>query len=247
MKGMIAAVIVAATGLGLGAVQYPQDWLPDGSPQARLTLAAQCLLAGAFWLLLSIGLLARHRFFTPEDIDGSGLTSGTEKAKVLQAVLQNTLEQTTLAALTYIAFAALAPAGYLGALPAAALLFWFGRHPNVDPFFTELTGITQADIDREGIAHADALEKFAAFAEGANFWSWGKDELTLLAISSYIEGLTPPIPAHRFGNAIGLILNAGTPVEDMGKMTSGRLAEYCGLETSDGRQHDALDDASRLP
>ena len=62
MKGMIAAVIVAATGLGLGAVQYPQDWLPDGSPQARLTLAAQCLLAGAFWLLLSIGLLARHRF-----------------------------------------------------------------------------------------------------------------------------------------------------------------------------------------
>jgi hypothetical protein len=127
MKGMIAAVIVAATGLGLGAVQYPQDWLPDGSPQARLTLAAQCLLAGAFWLLLSIGLLARHRFFTPEDIDGSGLTSGTEKAKVLQAVLQNTLEQTTLAALTYIAFAALAPAGYLGALPAAALLFWCGR------------------------------------------------------------------------------------------------------------------------
>ncbi len=97
------------------------------SPQARLTLAAQCLLAGAFWLLLSIGLLARHRFFTPEDIDGSGLTSGTEKAKVLQALLQNTLEQTTLAALTYIAFAALAPAGYLGALPAAALLFWCGR------------------------------------------------------------------------------------------------------------------------
>ncbi len=42
----------------------------------------------------------------------------------------------------------------------------FGRHPNVDPFFTELTGITQADIDREGIAHADALERFAAFAEG---------------------------------------------------------------------------------
>ncbi len=26
-------------------------------------------------------------------------------------------------------------------------------------------------------------------------------------------------------------------------MTSGRLAEYFGLETSDGRQHDALDDA----
>ncbi|MEE4013055.1 MAPEG family protein [Roseibium sp. FZY0029] len=127
LKGMIAAVIVAATGLGLGAFQYPQDWLTDGSPQARFTLAAQCLLASAFWLLLSIGILARHRFFTPEDIDGSGLTSGTAKARVLQAMLQNTLEQTALAALTYLAFAALTPAEYLGALPAAALLFWCGR------------------------------------------------------------------------------------------------------------------------
>lgn len=127
LKGMIAAVIVAATGLALGVFQFPREWLPDGSPQARLALAAKCLLACAFWLLLSIGILARHRFFTPEDIDGSGLTSGTTKAKVLQAVLQNTLEQTALAAFTYLAFAALAPAGYLGALPAAALLFWCGR------------------------------------------------------------------------------------------------------------------------
>ena len=119
----------------------------------------------------------------------------------------------------------------------------FGTRPKVDPFFTELTGISQADIDREGIAHIDALARFAAFSDGATFWCWGKDELTLLAISSYIEGLIPPIPAHRFGNAIGLVLNAGIPVADMGRMTSGRLAEYFGLETPDGRQHDALDDA----
>jgi inhibitor of KinA sporulation pathway (predicted exonuclease) len=119
----------------------------------------------------------------------------------------------------------------------------FGAQPTVDPFFTELTGITQADIDREGVAHSDALARFAAFSDGATFWSWGKDELTLLAISSYVEGVIPPIPAHRFGNAIGLVLNAGTPVADMSRMTSGRLSEYFGFSTPDGRQHDALDDA----
>ena len=127
LKGMIAAVIISFVGLALGAFRFPFDWQPDDALQARLTLAAQCLLASAFWLLLSIGLLARHRFFTPEDIDGSGLTSGTDKARVLQAVLQNTLEQTALAGLTYLAFAALAPVGYLGALPAATALFWCGR------------------------------------------------------------------------------------------------------------------------
>jgi hypothetical protein len=54
-------------------------------------------LAPAFFLMLSIGLLARHRMLTPEDIDGGGLTEGTPRAHQLQAILQNTLEQSTLA------------------------------------------------------------------------------------------------------------------------------------------------------
>jgi len=45
-------------------------------------------------LLICIARLAKHRFFTPEDINGSALTSGTERARLLQALLQNTREQT---------------------------------------------------------------------------------------------------------------------------------------------------------
>ncbi|MHA7775825.1 MAPEG family protein [Roseibium sp. M-1] len=127
LKGMIAAVVLAAAGLGYGAFLAPVDWLPDADFEGRMLLAGRCVLTVAFWLLAAIGLLARHRFFTPADIDGSGLTAGTDKARVLQAVLQNTLEQTVLAALTYLAFALLAPAALLGALPAAAVLFWVGR------------------------------------------------------------------------------------------------------------------------
>lgn len=127
LKGMIAAMILAIVGLGYGALMFPQEWLPEPTLEGRTLLAGRCLLAIAVWLLAAIGLLARHRFFTPADIDGSGLTAGTDKARVLQAVLQNTLEQTVLAALVYLAFTLLAPAAYLGALPAAAALFWVGR------------------------------------------------------------------------------------------------------------------------
>jgi len=127
LKGMIAAMILAVVALGYGAFLFPREWLPEPALAGRTQLAGRCLLAIALWLLAAIGLLARHRFFTPADIDGSGLTAGTDRARVLQAVLQNTLEQTVLAALVYLAFALLAPAAYLGALPAAASLFWVGR------------------------------------------------------------------------------------------------------------------------
>ena len=73
------------------------------------------------------GAAARHRFFTPEDIDGGGLTRGSETANVLQATLQNSLEQTVLAVLVHLSWASLMPASWMLAIPAAVLLFLCGR------------------------------------------------------------------------------------------------------------------------
>ncbi|MBN9673305.1 3'-5' exonuclease [Roseibium aggregatum] len=122
----------------------------------------------------------------------------------------------------------------------------FGANAGLDPYFTELTGIGQQAVDREGIGLAEALERFDRFSEGANFWSWGKDELSLLAIGCYVEGIAPPIQTHRFGNASGLLLNAGMPYADLQKTTSGQLADYFQIEGSPRRHHDALDDAMSI-
>lgn len=122
----------------------------------------------------------------------------------------------------------------------------FGRDNRLDPFFTDLTGIEQASIDRDGIAFAEALARFDSFSEGADFWSWGKDELTLLGISCYVEELPRMIPAKRFGNACGLLLKAGMPYADLKKTSSGRLADYYGLTSAERQHHDALDDAKSV-
>ena len=119
----------------------------------------------------------------------------------------------------------------------------FGGRPTLDPFFIELTGITQQAVDQEGISHAEALRRLDDFSEGASLWSWGKDELTLLAISCYVEGIATLIPASRFGNACGLLLNAGMPYDILQKTTSGELADYYGVQGTARRHHDALDDA----
>jgi hypothetical protein len=122
----------------------------------------------------------------------------------------------------------------------------FGRRYPIDPFLTELTGITEADIDVHGLPLAEALAAVDAFSQGAHLWSWGKDELNMIAISCYVEGIQPPMPASRFDNAVKLMIAAGMPVEDIERTPSNKLADYFGVEHPPLRGHDALDDALSL-
>lgn len=118
-----------------------------------------------------------------------------------------------------------------------------GDRYDIDPYFTELTGITDEQISSYGEPLQAALNNLDQFSDGAMFWSWGKDELNLIAISCYIEGITPVIPAPRFDNAVKLLLAAGMPVEDLARTPSNKLADYYGVEHPELQGHDALDDA----
>ena len=99
----------------------------DDDLTSRAIIAAWSILAPAATLMICVARLAKHRFFTPEDIDGSALTSGTERARFLQALLQNTLEQACIAVPIYVATSFVVPARLLGVVPAAAVLFVIGR------------------------------------------------------------------------------------------------------------------------
>lgn len=76
--------------------------LPAGPSETRARLSAwlACDLAAALWLAVAVARLARHRFFSDEDIDGV-LGAGTVHARILQSLVQNTLEQTVLAVVAY--------------------------------------------------------------------------------------------------------------------------------------------------
>lgn len=88
---------------------------------------ALATLSVLFWLFVSIARLARHRFFNAEDIDGGAGSSTSHEARILQSILQNTLEQTVLASGVYGVWLILAPA-QLKLLPLfCAALFSLGR------------------------------------------------------------------------------------------------------------------------
>ena len=113
LKGIMAGAAITIVVI-MGAVCFgPKVLAPEASAGERLGFAIWSDAFIALWLAISIGLLAKHRFFTPEDIDGGGLSRGSEAASVLQSTLQNTLEQSVLAVLVHLAWSILMPVTWM--------------------------------------------------------------------------------------------------------------------------------------
>jgi uncharacterized MAPEG superfamily protein len=120
----VAAGMAAGLAITVGAFVLPSGPGPNGH---RLALWSACSLAAAFWLALGVALLARFRFFSTADIDGQGLTVASPRVALLQALIQNTLEQSTLAIAAYGAWLLVPPRGAAGTVVACACLFCVGR------------------------------------------------------------------------------------------------------------------------
>lgn len=123
----VAAGMAGGFALTVAAFLWPHLPQIPADPQSRVAAWIACSLTVAAWLLIGVGRLAGHRFFTPEDIDGGGVAGNSPKAALLQALLQNTLEQTVLAIVGYGAWLWLAPVERLGLVIVFAAYFAVGR------------------------------------------------------------------------------------------------------------------------
>ena len=127
VRGMVIGALTAVAIIAAGILTNPFAYSSDLDLAARLTVAIKSCLLLAICLAISVGRLAKHRFVTPEDMDGSSAMQSTQRAKVLQSLLQNTLEQSVLAALVYLAWSIVLPADWLSVVPMAAIGFLIGR------------------------------------------------------------------------------------------------------------------------
>jgi uncharacterized membrane protein YecN with MAPEG domain len=125
--GMTIGALLAFGLVGGGILYNPLSYDGYLTLSERLVVVAKAGLVAAFFVMLAIGRLARHRMLNVADIAGAGLTAGTPQAKLLQALLQNTLEQAFLAVCVYFAWALVMPGTWLSVVPMAAIAFAAGR------------------------------------------------------------------------------------------------------------------------
>ena len=92
----------------------------------RLIVTAKADVFTLCWLVAAIGNVARLRFFSADDIAGSGSGAASAEVNRAKAVLQNTLEQVVLAVPIHVALAVLV-ASSVPLIVALAALFAIGR------------------------------------------------------------------------------------------------------------------------
>lgn len=130
-------------------------------------------------------------------------------------------------------------AGDLHETDALSVLVRPTLNPELSDYFTDLTGITNADIARAGVPVSDALARLAAFAGAHPILTHGRDDLVIVQECEK-KSLTNPLSSHDWRDISPAIRAVtGDP------LMSSELPGFFGLGTS-GRAHDALADARAL-
>ena len=123
---------------GLGVTIIVTAWCLAGSPGLAfpfhaISTSRRWLIAIISWLgpltslAAAIGVVASRRFFSPDDIDGAGLTVEGPAVRIPRAILTNTLEQAALAVPVYTSLALLLPSGQLAYPLLLSACFVVGR------------------------------------------------------------------------------------------------------------------------
>jgi uncharacterized MAPEG superfamily protein len=115
LLGMAVGLTSAVALIVIGGTINPFGFSTAMDLPSRMSIAIESSVMLAIFLVAS------------EDIDAGAAQGGSDRAKILQSLLQNTLEQTVIAIMVYMAWAATMPAQWLSVVPMAAILFSLGR------------------------------------------------------------------------------------------------------------------------
>lgn len=130
-------------------------------------------------------------------------------------------------------------AGGFAELAAVDILVQPRINPRLSEFIVDLTGLTQARIDRDGVPFADALAGFTAFIGDAALASWGSDG-NVIAENCELWGLAQP---SCFAGGLDIRTRVSMHFGfDGPRVSSSDLPNRLGFSI-EGRAHDALFDA----
>ena len=118
------------------------------------------------------------------------------------------------------------------------------KNPLLSEFIVELTGVTQKNIDEEGVSFEAALDTFQQFLEKTLAYCWGIDTEILEGNSALLGGALQ-LSREQFHNIKPLVVPLLQKLEiDETKYSSGTLIQAFG--NSKRRAHDAVNDMRNL-
>lgn len=127
VRGILLALAFIVMFLGLGYLWFPVALGPLPGVADRVAFALRADVFVLSWLLAAVARVSNTRFYSPDDIGGSGLSAPSERIRVPLGILQNTLEQCVLAIGAHLALATVLEANEMALIPLLVVLFGIGR------------------------------------------------------------------------------------------------------------------------
>lgn len=120
-------------------------------------------------------------------------------------------------------------------------------NPELSDYFVDLTHITQAQVEAEGIPFAQLLQEFLAWSDGATMYSYSANggdysDAQVLDENIRLYHLSVELPWERFGNLYHVFQAGGI---DTSQYNSGKLYQAFGLALG-GHEHNAMHDVDSL-
>ena len=127
VRGVVSAVVFIVLSLATAYTWFPFMLGPFEGVSERLAFALKADIFVFVWLLAAVGQVANKRFFSPDDIQGGGLSVPSDQIRVPLSILQNTLEQSVLAVGAHLALSALLRDEEMALIVLLVVLFGIGR------------------------------------------------------------------------------------------------------------------------
>ncbi len=132
-------------------------------------------------------------------------------------------------------------------IDAVEIIVKLTKNPILSDYFMELTGVTQARVDAEGISFAQAYEKFIDWTGGVTCFSYANSQKPLadghiLEENIILNNMTEIVSSDQFKNIRPIFDAAGVPTH---LYNSGKLYEYFDIKL-EGHEHNAMHDVMSL-
>ena len=113
--------------------------------------------------------------------------------------------------------------------------------PELPQYSVDLTGITQKDLDDEGMLYSKAIEEFAAFANGLSMHHWGGDS-EVIAENCKLKYVDNPFAPDQCNDIREVFRRRGIAVENY---MSSTITEAFG-QKNERRSHQGTADALNI-
>jgi len=121
-----------------------------------------------------------------------------------------------------------------------------GEPIRLNKYFSDLTGISQAKIDSEGIHPSEAIARFHKFVGNSNMYSYGDDVVDTFLPTCFAIDTKCPFTLHQAKDARLILRKAGVTDAEISTNRSGSIAHHFGVNIAQLHEHDAKDDARSL-